>query len=237
MTQLLVVGAHLDDAILSCGRLLAAAPGAVVCTVFAGRPDPARGHAVPGTTPWDAACGFRPGQDVVGVRRAEDVAALAVLGARAVHLDHVDAQYGPRPRTVDLARDLAGVVRAVDPGRVVVPLGLLHRDHRSVAAAWLHLLAGERFPRDLWLVAQDAPYRGFVPTAHRLRALARAGVPLGPPERVDDVSIGARAAGRRDRAVGTYASQRAGLRSLSARASAPGLPSGPDADVVHRVLA
>jgi len=35
---MLVVSPHLDDAVLSCGRLLAGRPGSVVATVFAGVP-------------------------------------------------------------------------------------------------------------------------------------------------------------------------------------------------------
>jgi LmbE family N-acetylglucosaminyl deacetylase len=88
--RLIVVSPHLDDAVLGCGHLLAQRPGAVVITVFAGRP-PRRERV----TPWDAAAGFGPGDDVVGARRMEDRRALGALGARPLWLPFLDAQYGP----------------------------------------------------------------------------------------------------------------------------------------------
>jgi hypothetical protein len=50
---MLVVSPHLDDAVLSCGRWLAAHPGTLVVTVFAGVPS--NGNRL---TDWDARCGF-----------------------------------------------------------------------------------------------------------------------------------------------------------------------------------
>ena len=247
MTPLLVVGAHLDDAVLSCGRLLAATPGAVVVTVFAGRPSrlppgttppgtTPLGTTPPGTTEWDAACGFRPGDDVVGTRCAEDDAALAVLGARAVRLPFVDAQYaGPVdvPAQVrDVAAALGEVLVRERPTRVLTPLGLLHRDHRVVAAAALRLPAAGRSAYD------DAPYRSFVPLRARLAALARAGVRLGPPVVTTDADVGPDAALRARRAVAAYGSQAAGLATLAVRAGGPaaGPARGLPGDVVRAVL-
>lgn len=224
MTPLLVVGAHLDDAVLSCGRLLAATPGAVVCTVFAGRPDVARGHTQPGTTEWDSRCGFRPGDDVVGVRHAEDDDALAVLGARPVRLPFVDAQYAPAPALPDVAQALAAVVRDAGAERVVVPLGLLHRDHRTVAAAWVRLVTGGVRP-GRWDVVEDQPYRRFVPVRHRLAALRRLGVRLGRPQAVTDADLGPAARLPAD-AVRAYTSQHRGLHDLQARGTTGGSPAG-----------
>ncbi len=38
LARVVVVSPHLDDAVLGCGQLLAAWPGATVVTVFAGKP-------------------------------------------------------------------------------------------------------------------------------------------------------------------------------------------------------
>ena len=77
-----VISPHLDDAALSCSLLLLEHPGSVVVTVFAGGPphvDPLSG--------WDVACNvFRPGDDVIARRRAEDAEACELLKASPVHL-------------------------------------------------------------------------------------------------------------------------------------------------------
>jgi LmbE family N-acetylglucosaminyl deacetylase len=75
--RIVVLSPHLDDAVLGCGNLLAAHPGARVITVFAGAPptypDP--------MTWWDRLSGFTTGDDPLAVRRAEDAGALGELGA------------------------------------------------------------------------------------------------------------------------------------------------------------
>ena len=87
--RLLVFSPHFDDAAMGAGHLLLARPGSTVVTVFAGRPE--RYPAEP--TEWDALGGFRAGDDVVAIRRTEDEAALAVLGAEHRWLEFVDHQY------------------------------------------------------------------------------------------------------------------------------------------------
>src|SRR5689334_10074107 len=87
-----VISPHLDDAVFGCGQLLALHPGSVVSTALAGRPP---SYAT--VTGWDAAAGFRPGDDVIAARRAEDRAALQILDARPVWLDFTDDQYGRSP--------------------------------------------------------------------------------------------------------------------------------------------
>jgi LmbE family N-acetylglucosaminyl deacetylase len=80
LERVVVVSPHLDDAVLGCGRLLAAHPGATVITLYAGAPstypDP--------PTRWDQVAGFGPGDDVLAARKDEDRAALAELGATPV---------------------------------------------------------------------------------------------------------------------------------------------------------
>ena len=77
LDRLLVISPHLDDAVLSCGALLLAHPGATVATLFAASPpaytDPLNEH--------DTDCGFRPGDDTMAVRREEDVRAMRAVGA------------------------------------------------------------------------------------------------------------------------------------------------------------
>lgn len=148
---LLVLSPHLDDAVFACGRLLASKPGAIVATVFAGRPPP--GQAL---TDWDRAAGFLPGEDVVGWRREEDRAALDILGAEPRWLNLRDSQYGGADpgEVADRLRELLSDCR---PDTVLIPLGLFHSDHRLVHKAALSLLEPET--RRRWLAYEDALYR------------------------------------------------------------------------------
>src|SRR5436305_15085471 len=83
LDRVVVVSPHLDDAVLSCARFMAAHPGCTVVTVFAGTP-PAYPEPM---RLWDEQSGFAPGDDVMDARRHEDCAALAVLDATPHHLD------------------------------------------------------------------------------------------------------------------------------------------------------
>src|SRR5690242_7567872 len=124
MGDVLVVSPHCDDAVFACGDYLATHPGAIVVTVFAGRP-PA-GSAL---TAWDAAAGFRSADEVIAARRAEDRAALALLGAVPIWMEFRDAQYGPSPSPDDLVRALGALLATLRPRTLVLPLGLFHSDH------------------------------------------------------------------------------------------------------------
>jgi LmbE family N-acetylglucosaminyl deacetylase len=205
----LAVSPHLDDAVLGCGALLARHPRSVVVTVFAGRPPP--GAPLP---PWDAAAGFRRGDDVIGARRAEDRAALARLGARPVWLEFVDAQYGNPPAAAHVAARLRPIIRAADPRTVCIPLGLFHSDHALVHAAALSVLRAE--PARRWLAYEEPMYR-LVPGAvdARLAALRAAGLRARP-------RAGAAAPAAKRHAIACYASQ---LRALGT----PGRPGHADA--------
>lgn len=93
LDSVVIVSPHLDDAVLGCGRLMAAHPGATVVTVYAGGPpvypDP--------MTHWDTLAGFVAGDDVLAARREEDAAALTVLGATPSWLDFVEHPRFPEP--------------------------------------------------------------------------------------------------------------------------------------------
>lgn len=173
--RLAVVSPHLDDAVMSCGTLLAREPGSVVCTVFTAGP-----RCTAQVTPWDRAAGFVPGDSPMRVRRAEDADALALLRAEPVWLDHVAEQYGGVHDHDALVRTLIEHLRRVDVA--VVPLGLWHHDHVAVGEACLDARAvlRTRGP-DIWVAYADVPHRsiddGAVLSA-RLDELAGRGLSL-----------------------------------------------------------
>ncbi len=170
---LLVVSPHLDDAVLSAGATIAATRrDVVVCTVFAGLPQP------PLSAPareFHAVCGL--GDDAVAVRRAEDHGALALLGAQAVHWDfldgiyrrmgdgwlidelglHLDAATRFEPELADaIASALGELVRSLRPSAVWTCAAIGdHVDHRAVLAACRVACAAEDVPVYVW---EDMPY-------------------------------------------------------------------------------
>jgi LmbE family N-acetylglucosaminyl deacetylase len=200
MDGALVVSPHLDDAVFSCGDWLAAHPGALVATVFAGAPD-----GVTPLTPWDAACGFTDAREAVAARRAEDGAALAILSAGAIWLDFLDSQYLQSPGPAALAEALGAVIERSAACTVLLPAGLFHSDHVLVHAAMLVLLRAR--PRQLqWIMYEDALYRrhaGWL--QRRLAELLASGVAATP------IAAGAPAGQRKRAAIDCYRSQ---LRAL-----------------------
>lgn len=212
-TRTLFVSPHLDDAVFACGRLLASAPGAVVATVFAGRPP-----ASSGLTEWDRAAGFRPGDDVVGRRREEDRQALAGLGAWPLWLDFRDSQYGAAPSAEAVAEQLRRVCLQCEPQSVFFPLGLFHSDHFLTHAAALLLLGHCSGCR--WFAYEDALYRRLPGLCEdRIAALRRAGYVLQRVRFAETPD----AAAQKAAAVACYRSQ------LQALAS-PGRPGAADLD-------
>lgn len=156
-TRWLVISPHLDDAVFSCGQVLAQAPGSVVVTVFAGIP--ARDTAAP---PWDRRAGFRTADEAMRKRRDEDRRALETLDARPVWLDFFDDQYRTPAASAAIAARLADTIDAHPDFGVLAPAGLFHRDHLQVQQAALSLLreharAGDA-PR-VWRFYEDVPYR------------------------------------------------------------------------------
>ena len=193
MTHALFISPHLDDAVFACGERIGASETPVVVTVFAGFAPDKR------PTSWDRECGFTAGDDVVAMRRAEDRAALAMLGATPVWLDFRDDQYGEARTTSDIAASLARMIDDYAPHAIVVPLGLFHADHRRASEAALTLVAGT----GAWIVYADAIYRR-IPGAvdKRIAQLAHAGYALAP------LDADARAASPRKRdAIACYRSQ------------------------------
>ena len=223
MSGALVVSPHLDDAVLACGAWIAAHAGVRVLTVFAGAP---RTSAPP--TEWDAACGFADAAEAIAARRAEDRAALALLGAEPEWLDWCDDQYGvPAPEgalVADVSADLRRALERHDPHAVLVPLGLFHRDHERTHDAGLALL--EEHHTRTWYAYEDALYRAIPGLVQRrLRRLAERRVTATPeptPERTRGAS------GRKRRALACYASQLRGLAT-------PGRPGHADALAAERL--
>jgi LmbE family N-acetylglucosaminyl deacetylase len=177
LAPLVVVSPHLDDAVLSCAGLIAGAPATTVLTVFAGFP-PVRdattpAEFLPGTTAWDQASGFAGGDDVVGLRRAEDRAALAQLGAVPHWLDFLDSQYvvepGESAGPADIAAGIRAAIKDLQPSTIAFPLGLSHTDHeRTHEACFLLLDESPELARN-WVAFVDVPYRAL----HRAQADVR----------------------------------------------------------------
>lgn len=68
---IMVISPHFDDAVFSCGHLLAALPGSTVvtvCTALPEKPDI--------LTDWDQRCGFSSAAQAMQARREENRAAL-----------------------------------------------------------------------------------------------------------------------------------------------------------------
>ena len=195
----LVISPHLDDAVLSCGRWIAARPGCVVVTVCAGAPrDPSL------RTGWDARSGFGGAGEAVAARRLEDARALGLLGAAPRWLDFADGQYGESVPAAALAEALREALRAARPEAVLYPLGLFHPDHRLAHDAAVAALDGLGVAEAY--AYEDVPYRGMPGVLQaRLAELAAAGVQATPAgEAKPDAAY---AAERKARAIGAYASQ------------------------------
>lgn len=149
----MIISPHLDDAVFSCGMLLASRPRTVVCTVFCGEPKQAM------RTPWDSSAGHRDSSEAMRARIAEDERALTLLDARAIRLPFLDSQYGATPSTQEIASALADVWRYLGSPPLVAPLGLHHSDHVLVGEACAMLAQRQHMPA--LVVYEDAPYRAM----------------------------------------------------------------------------
>lgn len=175
--RIVVVSPHFDDAVQGAGHLLGTYPGSTVVTVFAGRPpeypDP--------PSDWDALGGFRSGDDVVALRRHEDVAALAILDAAYRWLEFADHQYldpADRPGAAAVAPDLGAVLAELTPTAVFLPMGLGNPDHVVTHDAGLAVRdQGATGADTVWFCYEDHGYK-HIPglLAWRVATLFKAGL-------------------------------------------------------------
>ncbi len=134
-----VLSPHLDDGVFSLGAGLAQATrhGAevTVLTVLAGDPE-----STAPAGPWDARAGFSSAGEAARVRREEDRAACAVLGARPVWLPFCDEQYERGADEDEVWAAVTDVISAAKADTVLVPAFPLNQpDH-----AWLADLVARR---------------------------------------------------------------------------------------------
>jgi len=198
LRRIVVVSPHFDDAALGASHLLGTYSDTTVLTVNGGRPP-----AYPETpTDWDASGGFAPGDDVVAVRREEDLAALAELGSKAVWLEFPDHQYldkKDRPTPHDVAPALEKSLKDLEPTSVFLPMGIANPDH--VCAHDAGILARASMMRDgvipSWFCYEDHGYKhlpGLL--AWRVTTLFKSGlwptpavVPIEPDMRLKRAAI------------------------------------------------
>ena len=228
----LFLSPHLDDAALSCGgqihRRAAAGEHVTVVTVFAGAP---LGAPTPLGAELHSLWGLPadPG-DALAIRRAEDDAALAVLGAASARWDLVDAVYrvaptpGGSPAAIyptaiypslrltlrarsgatseqALLEQIVDRLRALPPARrLFAPLGV----GRHVDHVLVRAAVDRAFPRDERLrFYEELPY------AKRLLSVLRARGAAAPGRRWREeiVALGATDVDAKCRAIACYASQ------------------------------
>jgi LmbE family N-acetylglucosaminyl deacetylase len=171
--------------------------GAHVVTLFAGTP-----MDTSLSTEWDRACGFVDARQAVTMRRLEDQQALDVLGATPHWLEHCDDQYGEPLTAVQIAATLVPLLLSIEPTRLLMPLGLYHRDHVLAHDAIRQALADAGTAPQIWAY-EDVPYRrrpGLLQI--RLCELRQAGVVATPSPHVDSPP-----GPLKDRAVASYVSQ------------------------------
>ena len=209
LARVMVVSPHFDDAALGAAHLIDGRPGTTVVTVFGGRPP-----AYPDPpSDWDACGGFEAGDDVVAVRREEDRAAMAFLGATPVWLEFADHQYlapEDRPTAAEVAPEIERVVGEVGPSAVFLPMGLANPDHTVAHDAGL--LARQRLEDAggdvAWFCYEDHGYK-HIPgiLAWRVTKLFRSG--LWPTPAVVPVTLDM---ARKRAAIWKYESQVAPLQ-------------------------
>lgn len=107
---------HLDDAALSCGgaihRHTAAGESVLVITIFAGEFE--GGDLSPFALQQHRQWGNSP--QPMALRRAEDTAALTLLGSGRRYLDHLDAVYRADPDDLWMYTDLETLCGEIHPG-------------------------------------------------------------------------------------------------------------------------
>lgn len=195
--RLLVFSPHLDDAVFSCGELIAAHAGSEALTVFASAP---REHAT--LTSWDAAAGFHSAGEAIARRWREDDEALSLLFAHPTRLAFCDSQYNASPSPQTLRDKLHQVLKHSAADTVLLPAGLFHSDHQLLHEALLALM--HRHASKHWLMYEDALYRRIPGSLQqRLAALAQNEVRATPC----DFPADRRLRDLKRQAVACYASQ------------------------------
>lgn len=160
--RVLAVSPHLDDAAFSVGATLAALADAghqvTVATCFTRSQREPTGFALACQTDK----GLGPEVDYLALRRAEDTAAMAVLGATPVHLDLPEAPCRGYTSAAELFagvhpddevwREVAAALEGLDADLWLAPQGLGgHVDHLQV----LRAVASLGRPTLWW---RDSPY-------------------------------------------------------------------------------
>lgn len=174
----LFISPHPDDAVLSCGALIASlvsTGGVTVATVFTGTAEQPEGTPLGQLfqAAWDA------GVDAMEGRREEDRAAMAHLHAQWRHMDNLDCIYRvdstgaarypsaeaifhapAEPELVhSIGTQLRELVDETRPAYVYAPLGVgRHADHVVVREAVDVLLAEGSLREEATLLWEDVPY-------------------------------------------------------------------------------
>jgi LmbE family N-acetylglucosaminyl deacetylase len=191
--RVVVVSAHLDDAVMSCWSLLdgalldgardvTGATNVTVVTVFTGGPEPGF------LGEWDSDSGAPDSATRMQQRRAEDVAALAVAGCPYVHVGLLEVEYGGGTCPPDAIAAHLG-----DADVVYAPAGIglrhVNEEHGRVRDAVLALRPDAR-------LYADQPYCGFRPDTELASDREREVVALAPQQRE-----------RKSRAIRCYAGE------------------------------
>jgi len=180
--RLFIVSPHFDDAVFSCGALLAAHSDAAVCTVFAAPPEQDM------QTDWDGKAGFAGAYEAIRARTIEDNNALSVLDAIPVRLPFRDAQYGDSPSIGKLAAALEEAIYGSTADTLLMPLGLFHDDHGRVFEACCEILP--RMSHLEWFAYEEAIYRPIPGVVQqRLVDLAGRGIVATPASPAADHAL------------------------------------------------
>ncbi|PQV49927.1 PIG-L family deacetylase [Paraburkholderia sp. BL21I4N1] len=199
--RLFIVSPHFDDAVFSCGELLAAHPDTAICTVFAAPPEQEM------QTEWDEKSGFTGAFQAIHARTREDNLALEILDAIPLRMPFRDGQYRDSPSISKLAAALEETIYRTTANTLLMPLGLHHDDHVRVFEACCEILP--RLSHLEWFGYEEAIHRrtpGVVQA--RLADLVQRGVVATPAQPSAGHTIDAqRRAQLKREAVNAYGSQ------------------------------
>lgn len=123
----LFISAHYDDAVFSCGKLIAIMEEPTVLTIFGGVP---KNKKV--CTAYDQKSGFADAEDAVLSRRKEDAVALTILGAKQKYFEYIENQYDEAQDISLLKENLVKLSDNYD--EIYFPLGMKHPDHEILGS-------------------------------------------------------------------------------------------------------